>query len=330
MVDLNILENDQDHEKIACLEGKEFDRYRAIALIHLGKYNEALKFVNKGSFEAAYVYYKLKNYKKALKIISKFSDEKGFVLKSQILYSMGFYNKAYEALSTLPKDDEVVINLQAMKSMAILTHNVNRSCGHKLWMKKRDELMHFDKLENHKFSNEDSRIEFFFNKTFEEAHDIQKYLEALRTAQKLFNGENIISKQLNNIEGSFDEIDPETLSKTQKEILLYNMHKTDKIVNPIHFLKNFTGNLSDSEYNWLQHAKSNEFNLNPFNIPSTSENLKLLRIFIGLKHKSMVKSLVLAETEKLATEKFREILRAYYLEDSGAYELTPKIANLTI
>lgn len=332
MLDLNILENEQNHEKIAALEGEEFNKYKSIALIHLGRYKEALKYVNKGSFEAAYIFYKLRNFKKALKIICKFTDERSEVLRSQILYSIGYYNKAYEALSKLPKDDEIVINLQAMKSMAILTDKVNKSCGHKLWMKKRDDLTEFSKLENHRFTSEEGRIEFIFNKTFEHADDINKFLGVLKDNQKLFGAEKetIFRKQINNLEGCYDEIDLDSLSKTRREILLYNMKKADSIDNSIVFLKNFNGRLSDSEYNWLQHAKANGYNISPFTIPSTSDNLKLLRIFVGLKNKSMTKKLILKEAEGLNNDKLKDIVRNYYLEESGEGEITPKIANLTI
>nr|ABO69721.1 unknown [Nosema bombycis] len=101
MVNLNEIETIESYEKIAKLEGDEYNQYKVIALINLDKFKEALKFVQPGSFEAAYIYYKLKNYKKALKIISKFKDEKSFILKSQILYSIGFYNKAYEILRNM-------------------------------------------------------------------------------------------------------------------------------------------------------------------------------------------------------------------------------------
>ncbi|EOB14641.1 hypothetical protein NBO_20g0028 [Nosema bombycis CQ1] len=232
----------------------------------------------------------------------------------------------------MPKDDEIVINMQAMKSMALLTEKTNSICGHKLWMKKKDEIIDFDNLESHKFNSEEGRREFVYNKTFEEADNLQSFIGILKSSKDLFPSDfdNILIKQLNNIEGTFDEIDLKSLNKTQKQILLFNMNKIDKIENPIHFLKNFSGRVSDSEYNWIIKARNENFKLDPFSIPASSVNLKLLRIFIGLKNKKMVKKIILKEIEGISNKKIRNWIKNYYAEDTVDVELSNGLINLTI
>lgn len=240
MIEPNNFQSEKDHEKITKLEEPEVNSRKAVAFLHLGYYSEALKFCIKGSFEAAYAYYKLWD-----------------VLKSQILYGMGYFNKAYELLNKLPKDDEIVVILQAMKCLGILIEKVNKVVGHKLYLKKKEEEMMYDNFDNY-FTDTETNIEYLFNKTFECADKKSEYLGTLKKVFEQFNNKlesNIFKKQMLNIEGYFDELDIDTLSKTQKNILNYNMKKTDIIENGLHFLANYQSDLSDNEYKWIEHIK---------------------------------------------------------------------------
>lgn len=139
MINLNQFNTDEEHEKVLKIEGEDFNLYKAVACIHLGKYLEGLKYSGKNTYETAYIFYKLRKYKKGLKICNKNSGERWDVLTSQISFGMGYYNKAFEYLNKVSKDDEIVVNLQAMKSLGILVDKVNTIPGHSLYMKKKED-----------------------------------------------------------------------------------------------------------------------------------------------------------------------------------------------
>jgi hypothetical protein len=289
MINLNNFKTQEDHEKILNLEGSDTNSYKVVACIHLEKYEEGLKYCSKNSYEAAYIYYKLRKYKKGLKICNKNSGEKWDVLTSQILFGMGYYNKAYEYLSRLPKDDEIVVNLQAMKSMAILTDKVNKVPGHSLYIKKREDNMMYDNIDNYKFQVSEAYLEFLFNKSFEVADKYDEYLSVLKKLSDQYSNmeNNMFRNQVLNIEGSLDELNQDELTKTQKNILNYNMGKTEDIDNSLHFLANYQKDLSDNEYKWIENVKLNNWKTKWNEIPDTTENLLVLRILTGLINKNM-------------------------------------------
>lgn len=286
MIDINNLQSTEVHEKITKLELPEIGPYKAVALIHLDKYQEALKYCIKGSYESAYIYYKLKKFCKALKIVNKNSGEKWDVLKSQILYRMGFFNSAFNCLSKLPRDDDIVVNLQAIKSMGILTNSVNNYVFHKLYIKKKEEI-NYDNLENYKFKNQSSYQEYLYNKTFEVLDKKEQFINDLKKLLEQFPNNLVIKNQLLNVEGNFDEIIQADLNKTQRSILNYNMHTSEDIDNNLHFLANFREKMGDSQYKWIKYAGENNFKIDWNKIPKSTDALNILRILVGLINKNM-------------------------------------------
>lgn len=325
MINLNNFKTQEDHEKVLNLEGSDINSYKAVACIHLGKYEEGLKYCSKNSYESAYIYYKLRRYKKGLKICNKNSGEKWDVLTSQILFGMGYYNKAFEYLSKLPKDDEIVVNLQAMKSMGILVDKVSRVPGHSLYIKKREENTMYDNIDNYKFQVSDSNLEFLFNKSFEVADNQNEYLSVLKKLSDQYSNieNNMFKKQVQNIEGSFDEIDQDELTKTQKNILNYNMGKIENIDNSLHFLSNYQKDLLDNEYKWIEKVKLNNWKINWNEIPDTTENLLILRILTGLVNKNMKKENIKKFVDRVEKEDIKRKIFEF-LNFSGDVEVINK------
>ncbi|EPR78167.1 hypothetical protein SLOPH_1813 [Spraguea lophii 42_110] len=108
---------DNNHLEILNIDNKSINLHKCIALIHLKKYNEALTYCS-DSFEKAYIYYKLKKYKKAMKILKKIQIEgkKKDILMAQILFKLKYYNAALNILYKYI-DDEIYINIIAAESL---------------------------------------------------------------------------------------------------------------------------------------------------------------------------------------------------------------------
>lgn len=299
MIDLNNFKTTNDHEKILLLEGEEFNKYKLIACIHLGRYTEGLKYSLKNTFESAYLYYKLKKYKKALRICNKNKSEYFDMLKSQILYCLGYYNEAFNLLNKFPKDDEIVVNLQAMKSLGILVQNVNKVIGHPLYIKNKEDKIMYEDLENYKFKSKEIYNEFLYNKSFEKAYDKNEFKNYLKNYSN--QKSNIFSQQLANIEGKFDSINIENLSKTQKNILEFNMKKKDFISNNLHFLDNYNVKLGDNEFKWINAIKNNSMST-WYRIPTFNEKFLILRLYAGIKSKEISNKEICIITKKINDE----------------------------
>jgi tetratricopeptide (TPR) repeat protein len=230
----------EEHEKIALLSEEEFNPFKAIAYIHLGRYAEALKCARKGSFETAYILYKLKKYKKALRILRRLSDERSRVLTSQCLYYLGYYNTAYKILSEFARDDETVVNLQAMKSLALLADKSRAIHGKRFSIAAKDRLRAFEDLDKHRFVAPELGVDFVFNKAFEyldEEHRFVDYLERKLDADPAL-GNTVVEEQLKNVRKEFDAVETEMLNKNQRETLAFNTGKIKEFAEPVHYQKN--------------------------------------------------------------------------------------------
>ncbi|WUR02267.1 putative signal recognition particle subunit SRP72 [Vairimorpha necatrix] len=311
MIDPNNFQTLEEHEKLANLDIPDIKNFKAVAFLHIGKFEEALKFSQKDSYESAYALYKLRKYKKALKIANKHSGEKWDVLKSQILYCMGYFNEAFKFLNKLKKDDEIVVNLQAMQSLGELTNKVNKHHFHNLYIKKKEEDSIKENLEDYKFKDEEIYYEFLFNKTFECAENKTEYLGNLKKLSDQFPKANIFKMQMANIEGYFDEINPEDLSKTQRQVYNFNSKKSDTIENGLHYLSNFSNKLGDNQYKWIENAKKNNFKINWNEIPDTSETLNILRILTGLENKNIKIDNIKKCLEKIKNENVKQKIEEY-------------------
>ena len=176
-MNLHDLVRGERHEEISRLEGPEFGQFRAVACIRLGRFEEALGCVEKGSFEHAYVLYKLRRYRRALRILRRMDSEGSRVLSSQCLYYLGYYNTAYKMLAGVKRDDDVVVNLQAMKSLAILADRSLSVLGSKFGVRKRDELVGFEDLAGYAFAASEGRVDFVFNQAFERLFDEEGFVQ---------------------------------------------------------------------------------------------------------------------------------------------------------
>jgi hypothetical protein len=282
----------EEHEEIASLEGEEFNPYRAIAYINLGRYAEALRCAKKGSFEMAYILYKLKRYRRALRILRKLSDDGSRVLASQCLYYLGYYNSAYRILSGFKRDDEIVVNLQAMKSLALLAHKSKGAYGRKFSVPAKDELEAFENLDRYKFPTPELRADFVFNKAFEYLDDEDRFVEYLEErvgADPGLRG-TIVEEQLKNIRKEFDMIDAGLLGRSQRETVAFNTGKIKEFSEPVHYQQNMPRmdihgmKHKEGDLPWLSLVYGRNFDLNFNDIPALNEKLRLLRCLVALKN----------------------------------------------
>ncbi|TBU18375.1 hypothetical protein CWI38_0244p0040 [Hamiltosporidium tvaerminnensis] len=252
---LQSLIQNKDHKAISLLPSPTYDVYKGVACIHMEKYNEALNFVNKNSYEYAYCLYKLKNYKKSIRILKKLENTpKVMILLSQCLYYLGYYNGAYEILSGLSSDDEIVVNISAIKSMAI--YSSRGSINERLGLSSKDIFnSKFIDFSRYKFTDTECHKEYLFNQTFEYMNDKEEYLKEL---QSVSENNLLVKNQIKNVNGEFSELDSVKLTRLQREVLELNMKKTKFISKPTHFLCNAF------EIEDLNEFKSLELNANSF------------------------------------------------------------------
>lgn len=273
-----------EHDKIVQL-GEEFQSLKTVAHINMGNYGEALKCAARGSFEMAYILYKLRKYKRALRILRGMDSEASRVLRSQCLYYLGYYNGAYQMLSGMKRDDDVVVNLQAMKSLAIAADR-SQSTTSRLCVRKMDISTGFDNLERHGMSSAEGHVDFVFNQAFENLPDEERFvgfLESRIESDSRLRG-TVVEGQLRNVRGEFDRIDRSVLSRTQRETLEFNRGETDTFSNPQHFQQNFArferGSRASrrSESLWIEEAYRDGLKMD--DIPSFSKKMRLFRAFV--------------------------------------------------
>ncbi|AFM99330.1 hypothetical protein EHEL_110560 [Encephalitozoon hellem ATCC 50504] len=282
-MNLHDLVKNDCHEEISRLEHPEFNQFRVVAYINLGKFEEALRYAEKDSFERAYALYKLKKYKKALRILKRIDTEGSKVLASQCLYYLGYYNTAYKILSEVKKDDDIVVNLQAMKGLAMLADKNQYAFGNKFQLRKRDELAQFEDLSRHDIKHTEGRVDFIFNLSFESLANEEEFVNFLyRQLEKPEMSGTIVEEQLKNIKG--EEVNPDLLLRNQRETFEFNRGAIDKFSNPLHFQQNFQG-LGNSESItrgnvslWIERVYSSNFSIQAEKIPLLSPKMVLLRI----------------------------------------------------
>ncbi|KAG5858691.1 putative TPR-like repeat domain-containing region [Encephalitozoon hellem] len=271
------------HEEISRLEHPEFNQFRVVAYINLGKFEEALRYAEKDSFERAYALYKLKKYKKALRILKHIDTEGSKVLASQCLYYLGYYNTAYKILSEVKKDDDIIVNLQAMKGLAMLADKNQYVFGNKFQLRKRDELAQFEDLSRHDIKHTEGRVDFIFNLSFESLANEEEFVNFLsRQLEKPEMSGTIVEEQLKNIKG--EEVNPDLLLRNQRETFEFNRGAIDKFSNPLHFQQNFQGLGSPESITrgnvslWIERVYSSNFSIQAEKIPLLSPKMVLLRI----------------------------------------------------
>lgn len=315
-MNLHDLMRNNEHEKIVQLNGREFDSIRTIAYICLGRFDAALKCAEKGSFELAYVFYKLKKYKKALRILRHIETEGSEVLASQCLYYLGYYNTAYTLLSKIKKDNDIVVNLQAMKSLAILADVSQCKFGSKFLVRKMDETVDFEDLTKYPMSSVDGHIDFVFNLSFEKLGSEDEFVRFLEDEVKddKVKG-SMLEEQLKNIKGEFDSISVCALSKSQRETLEFNTRVTDRFSNPLHFQQNFLRPGEDdrikkhNECLLIEEIYKDGFSVDARKVPVFSPKMMLFRMLVTYKNGHMPSDKVLEKViSKTVSVRLRDVL----------------------
>lgn len=293
---LQSLIQNNDHNAISMLPSPTYDVYKGVAYIHMEKYSEALSFVGKYSYEYAYCLYKLKNYKKSVRILKRLeTTPKVIILLSQCLYYLGYYNGAYEILSGVRVDDEIVVNLSAIRSMAIFANK--GSVKDRLGVVSKDKFKSvFVDFSRYKFTDTGCQNEYLFNQTFEYMNNREEYLNVLESVSE---NNLLVKAQIKNINGEFTELDFIKLTRLQKEVLEFNMKKTNYISKPTHFLcnafeiedinefKNLEKISYNSFYCYLHLCNKNSYSLNLLPILRNRGGLfKLLYDFINIRRNS--------------------------------------------
>lgn len=279
----------EDYDSIIHLEGQEYDEYKCVALIKLERYKEALKYAKPLSFELAYINYRLKKFKKCLKIIDKNVNNREVkfqLLRAQTLYNLGRYNDAYSILRHCPLDDEIAINLEAIRSMASIAACSDNTAPTKCSLIKKDSPASFSDLSSYRFKDEELEEEFRYNRTFEYVLNEQKYLNILKELCERYK-HGVIRRQLDNLSGCFEDIDQKKLRSSDREILQFNRGDTTFFRHPVHYQHNFV-NAKDrywplSDYYCYKKAYEMDYNVGDAVIPCASNNLQLLNAFVHLK-----------------------------------------------
>ncbi|KAL0265612.1 UNVERIFIED_CONTAM: hypothetical protein PYX00_011325 [Menopon gallinae] len=289
MKQIEKLINAEDYDSILKLEGREYDEYKCVTLIKLEKHKEALMYAKPLSFELAYINYRLKRFKKCLKLINKNTNNKELrfqFLKAQTLYNLGRYNDAYNVLRVCPLDDEVVINLEAMRSMASIAACSDGGVPAKCSLMKKDEPTKFGDFSNYRFKDDELEEEFRYNQAFSHVLDEQKYLNVLRELSESHR-HGVIKRQLDNLLGHFDDIDKEKLRSSDCEILQFNRGDLGSFRHPAHYQHNFVDTKGRfwplSDYYCYKKASELGYDVGDAVIPRASNNLLLLRAFLELK-----------------------------------------------
>ncbi|KAM0687980.1 hypothetical protein COBT_000771 [Conglomerata obtusa] len=273
----NIMEliKNNEHEKIIALEGNQYNQYKTIAYLFLERYKEALEHAEKESYEYCYCLYKLRKYKKCVKLIKKINpdglyEEKYKILLSQALYFMGYYNSSAKALGNL-SSGPTYINFLAANNLAQAGTFSNKINFYKVFAKD-DFLDIFNNVNVGKLSVEENE-EVIYNNSFKHIYDentFKKYLEECVDNTLCYN-------QLNNINGNYDILKEEHLTKKQKDIILHNKKQQE-----LHELQHFQK--YNYEFAMANKLKTGEIDIK--NVKCKTDNLFLIKAVHNIKRKN--------------------------------------------
>lgn len=282
-----------DHLQIIQLDDS-FASYKCIAYIHLEKYQEAIKYASPNSFEFFYCLYKLKRFKKCVRGINKLkkkSDAINVVL-AQSLYYLGYYYGSYKVLEKI-KNTGTPINLKATLSLLKASKS---NITHRFAVHSKDYSD--DKFDENLLKrgalDDDELLEYEFNECFENLTSEAEYVKALESKVN-----NILCMiQLNNITGNYEEINPEILSKRQREIMDAN-REDNELVNPVHF------QAVNKEYNIIKEVCRNGISYQIVNkLHGDTEKLNILKVYSDMKRGSVDEKRI----NRVKDEKIRKLL----------------------
>lgn len=280
--------NNKDHRRTLCLPSPEFDKYKAVAAIHLEKYDDALTFASKNSFEQAYIYYRLKNYKKSLKILRKLEGREIEILKAQCLYFLGHFHDAYIILKRQGSTDEFAVNLMAIASMNDLS--AKDRVAPSIFTVTEEELIDEDNFKP-KFTDSECHVESEFNRVYKYLENQEEYLSILKKMTEIHTEDNeVFKKQIANLTlNCAEKFGSYHFSKREREVANFNMGRIDTISNPIFFQDNFLPNSTKStDYKIFKDFQNNkeDYYKGLKSFEPTSDRLRILKAFIVAKRKT--------------------------------------------
>ena len=237
-----LIQNDR-HEEILLLDSPQYDRFKIRAAIFLERYRDAMLYIKGNTFEKAYCFYKLKNFKRALKVLNKLEGTNVEILKGQCLYFMGYFKEAFHKLEKHGKSDEFAVCLSACEAMNSLATNETSN----LFMIKSDKKI--NKSVEYTFTDPECKLEVDFNRCYKYIQDENKYISELeRDGIKYENiTGNYFKKQIACLRN--EEID--SLTKNQREIFDFNKIEGFELSKVILFQHNFSGDVK-TEFKEMQ------------------------------------------------------------------------------
>ena len=263
---------ENSHHKILELVGDSYNPIKAIAAINIGEYEKAYKLATKNSFEAAYALYKLRRYKRALRILRKLDGTASEMLKSQCLYFLGYYSEAHQILSKISTKDEFAVNLAAMESLSYL----NEKNKERVSLFASEYRGSINKSVTPKFSSKMCQAEYKFNLLFEKIENEREYISELNSLNEQMDiPGGCIEKQLKNLHSELIT----DLGVREREIYEFNTGKSKEIKDPVHFQKNFIEGCR-SEYGVISKCMGSGSDVE---INCTSDKMRYLKVFKLLK-----------------------------------------------
>lgn len=227
----------EKHEEILGLDSPTYDKYKIVACIFLGRYRDALIYCTENTFEKAYCFYKLKNFKRSLKVLNKLSGQNVECLRAQCLYFIGRYSESHEIMSKFPNRDEIAVNMSAIESLNVLSQS-NGIFSYKPDRKITTKSEPF-------FNKAECLMESEFNQCFEFIEEEWVYSAKLEEMDEKYK--EIENSYFKKQQAIMENEDMESFTKNQREIYNFNTQVGGMIENPVHFQNNFCGE-ENTEY----------------------------------------------------------------------------------
>lgn len=241
----------QNHTEILNLEDGKYAKFRGVAAIFLYRFEEALLYVEKGSFEHAYALYGLKRYRKALSVLKGHSSPRTDILKSQCLYNLGYYAGAYKYLRKHGCADEHAVNLTAIESICKLTG----ANSHRISYFTAPRPDSIDSKVSKQFTNPECLMEAEYNRLFADMDDQRHYLNSLYELDKKYDvADSCIKKQIALMTDAAGG--DMKLSKRERETFQFNAGSEGAISHPVHFQLNFIP--LSQHCRFIEHARNDQ------------------------------------------------------------------------
>lgn len=273
-----LLENNE-HEKILLLPSPDYDSFKVIAFIHLGKYKDALFLINTPCYEKAYCFYKLKNFHRSLKVLNKLKGEKVDILKAQNLYFLGYHSDAYKILSEYGNSDEIAVNLSAMEAL----DHINQINKQKPSLFTSKDVNSIENKRIYHFKDAECALESSYNLAFKNIENERLFIQKLTELDKKYNVvDSCIQKQLKNLL----EEEITKVSGRDLEILNFNRGIVTEISNPVLFQPNFIDSINTDFKIFKDYQSSqSDYLLGKKNVNLFNNKLKLLKAMILVKRR---------------------------------------------